>query len=53
MATPQEKLAQALKELHNLQKNTAITIIKSSDLSSLHKKLLIKCIQNWEQPDSL
>lgn len=42
MATPQEKLAQALKELHNLQKNTAITIIKSSDLSSPHKKLLKK-----------
>lgn len=40
MATPKEKLAQALKELRNLQKNNAITIISASDLSSTHKKLL-------------
>ena len=40
MAKPQEKLAQALKELKNLQKDTDITIISASDLSSTHKKLL-------------
>ena len=41
MATPQEKLAQALKELRKLQNDTDITIIKASDISSLHRKLLI------------
>ena len=40
MATPQEKLAQALEALHNLQKDTDITIIRASDLSPSHKKLL-------------
>ena len=40
MATPQEKLAQALKELQNLQNNNDITIIHASELSAPHKKLL-------------
>jgi hypothetical protein len=40
MATPQEKSAQALKELKNLQKDTDIAIISASELSSSHKKLL-------------
>ena len=40
MATPQEKLAIALKELQNLQQDTDIAIISTSDLSTPHKKLL-------------
>ena len=40
MATPQEKLAQALKELQKLQKDTDIAIISVSDLSAPHKKIL-------------
>ena len=40
MATPQEKLAQALDALKKLQQDKNIAVIKASDLSDLHKKLL-------------
>ncbi|NQU33806.1 MAG: Fic family protein [Bacteroidetes bacterium] len=40
MATPQEKLAQALDALKKLQQDKNIVVIKASDLSDLHKKLL-------------
>ncbi len=40
MASPQEKLAEALKALQKLQRDNDITIVSSSDISSAHKKLL-------------
>lgn len=40
MATPSEKLAQALMELHKLQRNRDIAIIKAADLKTAHKQLL-------------
>ena len=40
MATPQEKLAQALKALKNIQKDKDIAIIKAADMSDTNKKLL-------------
>ncbi|MGF1583805.1 MAG: Fic family protein [Bacteroidales bacterium] len=40
MATPREKLAQALKALQELQHDNDITIIKADDLMTPHKKVL-------------
>jgi hypothetical protein len=40
MATPQEKLAQALDALKKLQQDKNIVVIKASDLSDPHKKQL-------------
>ncbi len=40
MATPSEKLAQALSELHKLQEDRDIAVIKASDLKTSHKQLL-------------
>lgn len=40
MATPSEKLAQALSELQKLQKNNDIAVIRASDLKTTHKQLL-------------
>jgi hypothetical protein len=40
MATPSEKLAQALYELQKLQKDSDIAVIKASDLKTAHKQLL-------------
>ena len=40
MATPNEKLAEALAELRKLQKENDIAIIKASELKAPHKKLL-------------
>ena len=40
MATPSEKLAQALYELRKLQKDRDIAVIKASDLKTSHKQLL-------------
>lgn len=40
MATPSEKLAQALMELQKLQRNRDIAIIKAADLKTAHKQLL-------------
>ncbi|HPE74773.1 MAG TPA: Fic family protein [Draconibacterium sp.] len=40
MATPSEKLAQALLELQKLQKDRNIAVIKASDLKTTHKQLL-------------
>lgn len=40
MATPSEKLAQALSELQKLQKDRNIAVIKASDLKTTHKQLL-------------
>lgn len=40
MATPSEKLAQALYELQKLQKDRDIAVIKASDLKTSHKQLL-------------
>ncbi|MGM0378082.1 MAG: cell filamentation protein Fic, partial [Bacteroidota bacterium] len=40
MATPQEKLAQALAALQKLQQDNDVVIIHSDDLTALHKKLL-------------
>lgn len=40
MATPQEKLAQALEALQKLQYNSDVIIIKTDDLTTPHKKLL-------------
>src|SRR5690554_522762 len=40
MATPQEKLAQALAALQKLQQDNDVVIIHADDLTALHKKLL-------------
>jgi hypothetical protein len=40
MATPSEKLAQALSELQKLQKDRNVAVIKASDLKTGHKQLL-------------
>lgn len=40
MATPQEKLAQALEALQKLQYDSDVVIIKTDDLTAPHKKLL-------------
>jgi hypothetical protein len=40
MATPSEKLAQALFELQKLQKDRNVAVIKASDLKTTHKQLL-------------
>jgi len=40
MATPSEKLAQALSELQKLQKDNDIAVIKASNLKTAHKRLL-------------
>jgi hypothetical protein len=40
MATPSEKLAQALMELQKLQRNRDIAVIKAADLKTAHKQLL-------------
>jgi len=40
MATPSEKLAQALMELQKLQRNRDIAIIKAADLKTAQKQLL-------------
>ena len=40
MATPAEKLAEALSELQNLQKDRDVAVIKASDLKTAHKQLL-------------
>ncbi|MEN6455404.1 MAG: Fic family protein [Prolixibacteraceae bacterium] len=40
MATPSEKLAQALMELQKLQRNGNIAVIKAADLKTAHKQLL-------------
>jgi len=37
MATPSEKLAQALMELQKLQRNGDIAVIKAADLKTAHK----------------
>ncbi len=40
MPAPQEKLAKALEALQKLQQNNDVTVIKSSDLTDPHKRLL-------------
>jgi len=42
MATPSEKLAQSLEELKKLQNDRGIAVVKSGDLSRIHKERLVK-----------
>ena len=61
MATPAEKLAQSLKELHQLQDSNGLAVIKANDLSRTHKERLLatgfieEVIKGWyiaSRPDT-
>ena len=55
MATPSEKLADALEALHDLQKNGSVAI-RSADLSRTHRERLVQngfleeVIKGWYVP---
>lgn len=42
MATPQERLADSLRELQKLQNNNGFAVVKSGDISRVHMERLVK-----------